>query len=323
MAPKPPKRRSALVYSVRERGKEVFSCEVRCNRCLGTTADGRRCARKACVGTPFCWTHAQRLLGVRAKDFPGMGKGLVAVAKAAAPRRAAGGGAAARPIVFRKGEFIMPYVGETISKEEYERRYVRGSEDSAAEYVIVDGAGRYVDGACLRRLPALANTAVTKKERAAPEYAPFDGRPIRYLSSVITGTNSKFTVRTAAHEWHGTTVPAHSAWIVATRPIREGDQILTYYGSDYRVYTTPGYQQGSTTRKRVPVRTAAPPKEAAAGRPASPASRRASASTGPRRTPSLAKGSGSPSSGSRPKKSRGAGGGASEGPPARGPKEAG
>jgi len=257
--PKAKAGRSGLVYSVSERGKEKFSCPIVCERCRGTTADGRQCARRSCIGTPFCWVHAGQLVGVRPKTYAGMGKGLEVVRKGR--KVAAGAGAAAAraapAIVFRKGDFIMPYIGETLAKAEYERRYVTGNEDSLAEYVIVDGAQRYVDGACQRRLPALANTAVGKKERVEATMAPVQregggSSPIRYLSSVQGGTNSKFTIRTAAHDWHGVKIPAKSAWVVATKPIREGDQLLTYYGDDYRVYTTPGFQSSSTKRRKLP-----------------------------------------------------------------------
>lgn len=231
-----------------ERGQPVFSCKVECMRCHGSRADGKRCARRTCIGTPFCFLHAQRLLGVRAKDYPGMGRGLMAIRKGVLPSKwklMSG----RRPIVFRKGEFVLPYVGETLTKNEHDRRYVRKSDDSAAEYVIEDGAGRLVDGACQRRIPVLANTVVSRLERTAPELAPYLGQPIRYLSSVLSGTNCKFTVRTSAHDWHGSLVPARSAWIVATKNIREGDQILVYYGKNYRIYTTPGYQKGDTRRR--------------------------------------------------------------------------
>jgi hypothetical protein len=165
-------------------------------------------------------------------------------------------------VVFKKGEYIMPYFGEVLTKAEYERRYVDGNEDSLAEYVIVDGAGRHVDGACTRTLPVLANTAVSKRESV--EVKPSGS--VRYLSSVLAGTNAKFTVRTAAHEWFGMTVPAKSAWFVATKNIREGDQLLVYYGDDYRIYTTPGYQVGATKRvaaKRVAAKRVATKRVAA------------------------------------------------------------
>jgi hypothetical protein len=263
-----------LVYTIKERGQEVFSCKVECMRCQGSRADGKRCARKICIGTPFCFAHAQQLLGVRAKEYPGMGRGLMAIRKGPLPPKWKLG-AGPRPIVFRKGEFILPYVGETLTKKEHDRRYARKSEDSAAEYVIEDGAGRFVDGACQRRIPALANTVVSRAERTAPEFAPYLGQPIKYLTSVLGGTNSKFTIRTAAHDWHGTPIPARSAWIVASKNIREGDQILTYYGGEYRIYTTPGYQKGTTRRQRLPPRKATPsPSSSSSSAPKAPAASR-------------------------------------------------
>lgn len=241
-----------MVYSVSERGREVFTCAIECLQCRGKTAEGRRCSRTSCIGTPFCWTHAQKLLGLKVADYPGLGKGIMAVKRSGRSRPGQGQGP--REVIFKKGEFIMPYIGEMLTPEEYNRRYVDGNEDSLAEYVIEDGEGRHVDGACKRRLPALANTVLGKKQRVATELPPMDGAPIRYLSSVLAGTNCKFTVRTASHQWHGIQVPAKSAWFIATKPIREGDQILAYYGDNYRVYTNPGYQVGTTKRKNLPVR---------------------------------------------------------------------
>jgi hypothetical protein len=263
MPARKPKTRTALVYTAQERGREVFSCPLQCERCIGQTVSGKRCGRRSCIGTPFCWTHAQQLLGVQVKSYPGMGKGLMAVRKGRAKAKAAGSAAAAREVVFQKGDFLMPYFGEVLSAEEYDRRYVQGTEDSLAEYVIEDGAGRFVDAACQRSLPGLANTIMTKAARTDPALAPLDGQPIKYISSVLTGTNTKFTVRTKAHDWHGIQIPAKSAWFVATKPIREGDQILAYYGKNYRVYITPGYQTTGTARKRVAV---APKKKAKASK---------------------------------------------------------
>jgi hypothetical protein len=248
----PTKPRTGLVYTIRERGRVVFSCPLQCVRCSGHNRDGKRCARRSCVGTPFCWTHTQQLVGVRAKDYPGMGRGLMAIRKGRLPVGwSLAAARTARPIVFKKGEFMMPYLGERLSKEEYERRYVAGNEDSAAEYVIVDGADRYIDGACHRRLPVLINTAVSKVARRAPQMPPVGTNPIAYLSSIMAGTNAQFAVRRGTHDWHGVAVPAASAWIKATKPIREGDQILAYYGDDYRVYVTPGFQESTTKRARI------------------------------------------------------------------------
>lgn len=226
----PPKTR--LVYAAKEKGREVFSCPLQCMRCIGRRADGRQCARRSCIGAPFCWTHARKLAGVQVRDVPGMGKGVVAAR------------------AFRKGEFILPYMGEVLSKAEYERRYVTGNQDSVAEYVIVDGADRHVDAACTRFLGGIVNTSLGKKPRAAPELGPVDGQPVQYLSSILRGTNAKFTVRTKGHDWHGMQVPAKSAWIVATKPIKEGDQVVCYYGDDYRVYITPGFQTSGTSRRK-------------------------------------------------------------------------
>jgi len=245
------KAKTGLVYTASERGKKVFSCPIRCEQCVATTADGRRCARRSCIGTPFCWTHTQRLAGVQIRSYPGMGKGLMAVDKERVGRKAESG--RPRAVVFKKGEFIMPYLGEVLTKAEHNARYVTPVEDSLAEYVLIDGAGRYVDAACSRTVSGLANTAMTKASRVAADIPPLDGKPIRYISSVKGGTNTKFTIRTKAHSWHGVEVPAKSAWVVATKPIREGDQILTYYGDDYRVYVTPGYQTTGTKRQRLDV----------------------------------------------------------------------
>jgi len=249
------KTRTGLVYSASERGSEVFSCPIECMQCLGKRADGRQCSRRSCIGTPFCWTHARQLVGVQVKDYPGMGKGVEAVGKGSARERrqeqAGATGGVRKPVVFKAGDFIMPYTGEVLSKEEYDRRYVTGRDDSMAEYVIVDGAKRFVDAACQRRLSGIVNTVTNKKPAVAPEIAPVGGAPVQFLSSVLTGTNCKFTIRTKAHDWHGLQVPAKSAWVVATKPIREGDQLLCYYGRDYRVYITPGFQSTSTTRRKI------------------------------------------------------------------------
>jgi hypothetical protein len=242
----PARAKPRLHYTVSERGREVFSCPIRCERCMGRTADGSRCARRACIGTPFCWVHARQLVGVRVRDFPSMGKGLVA-AHPGSRRRGAPVPDPRQP-VFRRGDFIMPYLGEVLTDAEFRRRYETGVDDSVAEYVIQDSTGRHVDGACRRTLPALVNTVLSKRTRRADDIPPLGTTPVAYLTSVAAGTNARFEEKPHAEVWHGIQVPAHSAWIVATKPIREGDQILAHYGASYRVYVTPGYQRGVTVR---------------------------------------------------------------------------
>lgn len=127
----------------------LFSCRLRCNKCRGTTAAGRRCSRRVCIGTPLCFSHLAQRYNVRIQPstIAGAGKGLFA-SNSALPDNA---------IVFRRGDVILEYKGELIEVRELERRYDEDDEEHVAPYGYQTESNRVIDSACSRGVASLIN----------------------------------------------------------------------------------------------------------------------------------------------------------------------
>jgi len=96
--------------------------------------------------------------------------------------------------VFRKGQKIVEYIGEHLSKEEVEYRY----DEFTAPYAIQCGPDDYIDAALIRCAASVANTAPKKQ------------------------CNCKFI--TDSH---------HKVYLQATKDILPGKEILVDYGDEY------------------------------------------------------------------------------------------
>ncbi len=179
-------------------GEVVFNAPLQCARCtyrkpLANGNEGPQCRRNACIGLPYCYQHLQVAYHVRIadSDIPHAGKGLFAWNP-----HAEGGGE--HPIVFRRGDPIVPYDGELLNNHQLDARY--------GEYT-----GPYA-------LQVLANNAAVR-----------DGALSRTVGSLINHTarnraNAEFVVDRARR----------TARIRATKPIRHGQEILINYGREYR-----------------------------------------------------------------------------------------
>lgn len=124
----------------------------------------------------------------------------------------------ANEIVFRKGDEICPYFGEIINKKTLSDRY---PGDTTAPYALQISKNRFIDSACLQSIGAKANTA-----------------------SSGFRNNARFSI---SHK-----LPY--ARIVATGNIRNGDEVLVSYGSQYKINgpTKSGIRpkRGVTKKKR-------------------------------------------------------------------------
>lgn len=134
-----------------------FTCTLRCDRCAGTTRTGEQCKRRVCIGLPLCWTHLQQQKHLRIKrsEIEHGGKGLFV----SYPRRG-------NDIIFRPGNIIADYNGESIDEAELERRY---GEFTAPYGIRQNRAIR--DGACVRGVATMANT-LPGKQNSNLIYAP-------------------------------------------------------------------------------------------------------------------------------------------------------
>ena len=116
----------------------TFECDILSQRCDYQMPTGR-CKNLVAMGTPVCWIHLKYKYFVQIKDSGVRGKGVFCVDHR--PQ------AAARPIAvptFRRGDIIIPYAGEPMSRRILSRRY----GNNTAPYALVKDNGTVEDGAC-------------------------------------------------------------------------------------------------------------------------------------------------------------------------------
>jgi hypothetical protein len=172
-----------------------FQKNLRGFRCIGRRRDGHQCGRTSVIGCPYCFQHlrSERHLRVRPSTIPNAGKGLFAED----PLRAD------REIIFRVGDYIIDYTGESINENQLEERY---GEYTGPYAIEVRGrsnqrGGLFIDAAAERGVGSLIN------HRAR------------------SSANSVFVVDYRANR----------ARLRAVRPIRNGDEIFVSYGNQYQM----------------------------------------------------------------------------------------
>jgi hypothetical protein len=170
-----------------------FECQLECATCSQPTKSGGRCRLRACHGMPMCWMHARKAFKIRAATslIPNAGRGLFAHDTTAKPN----------DVVFKKGQYMFPYVGEIMGPEGIDARYGDGS-DSTAVYGICDRK-QCIDAACVRGWASYINHQPLKR------------------------ANANYSYRPSLNEF----------WIKATKNIRNGAEIYCFYGRTYGFQT--------------------------------------------------------------------------------------
>ena len=92
-----------------------FRAQLVTKQCICDSANGERCNNKTVIGSPYCWIHLMSIkhLRIRESNIPHAGKGLFVLDKTQGDN----------DIVFHRGETIIFYHGEIITRNELERRY--------------------------------------------------------------------------------------------------------------------------------------------------------------------------------------------------------
>jgi len=191
--------------------EKTYTTDVHCQTCTQP-----RCSRRTCMILPMCWQHARLILHLQVKDstIPNAGRGLFAFAATKAARDAC-------VVLWRRGDYIAPLNGRPTSAEQLQASYGDHTAPYAASSSIKKTGHPFIDALGKRYIAHYANTRVGRPRA--------DG----CRSSVKAGTNCKLSARSDG-----------LMWLQATKPIRSGDEILTYYGAAYqmephaRVYTT-------------------------------------------------------------------------------------
>ncbi len=119
-------------------------------------------------------------------------------------------------VVFKKGDVIDEYLGEVFSKSEFSRRY---PEWQTGIYAVQAPGGMYIDALCAPTAASYANDPVN--------VARLKGRAnfrANYERSNPTTLNSRLG---------NMLVPHRGIKLIATRNIRQGEEIMCKYGADY------------------------------------------------------------------------------------------
>ena len=132
------------------RSGRTFQCDLESRVCdAHSVSTNEPCRRRCVIGLTKCWSHTRSELHLRIDDSP-HGKGVFAHN----PR------AAAQDVpVFRgnarRGDVIVPYMGEVITEAQRETRYAT----STAPYLMSPTANRHIDAACVRGIGSMINHA--------------------------------------------------------------------------------------------------------------------------------------------------------------------
>lgn len=180
-------------YEDKNKGGTTFKCELKSHRCKAKNMDGKECRRKVTIGLPYCWYHLQKEAHVKIKDSQ-WGKGLFAWDSSNTNKKNAS--IDNQKIVFKEGDNIGKYDGERVSAKENTRRYGKKTGPYAVGH---NKAGEGEDAACKRTFPSLVNHQQGKKQNA----------------ELISHRSS------SKKPW--------DAWIVATKTIKNGQEIFASY----------------------------------------------------------------------------------------------
>jgi hypothetical protein len=193
--------------------RHSFKCMVASVRCTSVSAKtGVQCRNRSVIGSPICWQHLRTGYHLRVKTSTIAGAGKGLFVESPRP-------VAVRAVIFKAGDRIVQYYGDNVTNQTLNARY----GDKTAPYGITISAASdvYGDGACRRGVGTLVNRPAR------------GGAPNCRLSSVNR---------------HG----QHYAQIIATKPIRNGDELFASYGADYRM-NEPGVTY-KTVQRRPPAR---------------------------------------------------------------------
>ena len=151
-----------------------------CARCSFIKDNEEQCKLRSCVSGSLCWIHTRRQYHLRVKPstIPNAGRGLFAATAD-----------------FRKGQQIVPYSGDVLTRAQYEQRY----PNDDGEYVFKVNNNRYIDA--------------RSTQSAVGRYA-----------NRCTGTGLPCNARITG---------AQHPNLKATRLIHDGDEILVPYGGSF------------------------------------------------------------------------------------------
>jgi hypothetical protein len=211
------------VYTYTVAGRTPFTCKLTCSQCNAETAQGTQCKRTVCVGIPVCAQHATKFFQIaigRTKLADEQNKRLHFAGLFACSSDGK------RRVVFKEGDYIVPYLGEVVTKAQVDARYDygrgHGRVKAVAPYVMEQNTGpaqsTLFDAACYRSYGAFVNSASNEDA---------------YAKHLVNG--DKVTPN-CVFEYHHAIEPGEKGHrdnerfpaLTATRDIVHGEEILVF-----------------------------------------------------------------------------------------------
>lgn len=233
----------------RQSGQRIFQCCVnsngeaprcsKCGQCTAPTSRGNRCKNRTCRDTKYCWLHLRTLhkIVIKPSYIKGAGLGLFAMKRLKKRPRMAKGrrGKKNEEPVFKRGTRIIKYEGKHMTLDEVNALYdyeadvgpgARGDQKHrmigpTAPYTTcttIDGKEVCIDAACVRGAAAYANSIANVKS----------SHPARRRLNV----------------------KIKEGYMVATKNIYAGDELLLDYKNVYWDAVGPEYIKFTTKKVR-------------------------------------------------------------------------
>lgn len=203
-----------------------FSCKLIGMQCEGLKKNGSRCTRRTVRALPYCWQHFQKInrVVIKKSKVPGdSGFGLFVCDPSKGRDE----------VVFRRNDLIAQYNGEVLSSVQLNARY--GSGGQTAPYAWENNVtGDILDAACKRFLGAFANDPRGTRKRA---------------NAKISHKHVNQRDRDHINDKRYTDLPERLPGLVATRDIRNGEEIYVHYGSDWWSGIGGKYNVKASTKK--------------------------------------------------------------------------
>lgn len=179
-----------------------WTCRLKKMRCMCYTKSNQRCSRKTEYTLGYCWQHLKSVAHLRIRRTnlkDRTGKKFNFLGLFACDENKPKGA-----IVFKKHDLIVSYFGEVISKKTLEKRY---PGKSLAPYTLVDGK-LIIDSACVRGVGSMVNMCRKCNKNC------------RNNAHIKSNGRDYFPV------------------LLATKNIRNGEEIYLDYGNEYFDKTT-------------------------------------------------------------------------------------
>jgi hypothetical protein len=177
--------------------RHIFEENLHCQPCQAITNHGQPCQRNTCIGIHWCYQHLASIKHLRIQPST--------IPNAGKGLYAIHRDLSQNAIVFKKGDIIIDYDGEFVTHPNLNQRYL---QENTAPYAITINHTWAEDAALSRGVGAFANQALR-----------------------ATQINAKFSAPRP-----GTNLPRRHTRLVATKNIRNGQEIFIDYGNVYRLH---------------------------------------------------------------------------------------